>query len=118
MTHQRRASPLHAARAGVGAVWCLMLVAVALSFEHPLLLATLLAVTLAAAAAAHVGRAVARSLRWAAPFALAIVAVNAIVTRDGVTVLFRGGDGARRSGGSTSPPRRSPTARCSACARS
>ena len=91
MTHERRASPLHAARAGVGAVWCLMLVAVALSFEHPLLLATLLAVTLSAAAAAHVGRAVARSLRWAAPFALAIVAVNAIVTRDGVTVLFRGG---------------------------
>jgi energy-coupling factor transport system permease protein len=85
------ASPLHAARAGVGAVWCLMLVAVALSFEHPLLLGTLLAVVLAAAALAHVGRSVARSLRWAVPFALAIAVVNALVTRDGVTVLFRGG---------------------------
>jgi energy-coupling factor transport system permease protein len=86
-----RPSPLHAARAGVGAVWCLVLVGVALSFEHPLLLATLFAVTLAAAVAAHAGRAVARSLRWALPFALTIVAVNALVTRDGVTVLFRGG---------------------------
>jgi energy-coupling factor transport system permease protein len=68
-----------------------MLVAVALSFEHPLLLATLLAVTLAAAAAAQVGRPVARSLRWSVPFAVAIAVVNALVTRDGVTVLFRGG---------------------------
>jgi energy-coupling factor transport system permease protein len=91
VTHERRASPLHAARAGVSTVWCLVLVAVALSFEHPLLLATLLAVTLAAAAAAHVGRAVTRSLRWSLPFALAIAAVNALVTRDGLTVLFRGG---------------------------
>jgi energy-coupling factor transport system permease protein len=91
VTHERRASPLHAARAGVSTVWCLVLVAVALSFEHPLLLATLLAVTLAAAAAAHVGRAVTRSLRWSVPFALAIAAVNALVTRDGLTVLFRGG---------------------------
>lgn len=91
MIHERRPSPLHAARAGVGAVWCLVLGAVALSFEHPLMLATLLAVTLAAGAAAHAGRAVARSLRWAIPFAVAIAAVNALVTRDGVTVLFRGG---------------------------
>ena len=91
MIHERRASPLHAARAGVGAVWCLVLGGVALSFEHPLLLVTLLAVTLAAAAAAHVGRAVARSLRSSVPFAAAIVVVNALVTRDGVTVLFRGG---------------------------
>jgi energy-coupling factor transport system permease protein len=89
--HQRRPSPLHAARAGVAAVWCLVLGAVALSFEHPLLLATLLAATLAAGASAHAGRAVARSLRWAVPFAVAIVAINGLVTRDGVTVLFRGG---------------------------
>jgi energy-coupling factor transport system permease protein len=89
--HQRRASPLHAARAGVGAAWCLMLVAVALSFEHPLLLAALLGVVLAAAAAAHVGHAVVRSLRWAIPFAIAIAVINALVTRDGLTVVFRGG---------------------------
>ena len=36
MTYRRRASPLHAARAGVGAIWCVTLGLVALSFEHPL----------------------------------------------------------------------------------
>jgi energy-coupling factor transport system permease protein len=91
MTHQRRPSPLHAARAGIGAVWCLVLGAAALSFEHPLLLATLLLVTVVGGAAAGVGRAVARALWWAVPFAVAIAAVNALVTRDGVTVVFRGG---------------------------
>ena len=33
----------------------------------------------------------ARSLRWSLPFALVIAAVNAIVVRDGLTVVFRGG---------------------------
>ncbi len=89
--HRRRPSPLHAARAGIAAVWCLVIGAAALSFEHPLLLATLLLVTVAAAAAAHVGRPVMRALRWAVPFAVAIAAVNALVMRDGVTVVFRGG---------------------------
>ncbi len=84
-------SPLHAARAGIAATWCLVLGAAALSFEHPLLLGTLLAATLAAAAAAGVWPAAARTLRWSLPFAVVIAAVNAIVVRDGLTVLFRGG---------------------------
>jgi energy-coupling factor transport system permease protein len=91
VTHRRRATPLHAARAGVSALWCLVLGAVALSFEHPLLLLALLAVTLAAAAAAQVWRPVARAALWAIPFAVAITVVNALVVRDGVTVVFRGG---------------------------
>jgi energy-coupling factor transport system permease protein len=84
-------SPLHAARAGVAAVWCLALAGAALSFEHPLLLAALLGVAVLAGVAAGVSRAVRRALWWALPFALAIAAVNALVTRDGVTVVFRGG---------------------------
>jgi energy-coupling factor transport system permease protein len=91
VTHRRRATPLHAARAGVAALWCLVLGAVALSFEHPLLLGALLALTLAAAALAQVGRRVARAALWAVPFAVVITAVNALVVRDGVTVVFRGG---------------------------
>ena len=91
MTHRRRATPLHAARAGVAALWCLVLGAVALSFEHPLLLLALLAITLAAAALAQVARPVARAALWAIPFAIAIMALNALVVRDGVTVVFRGG---------------------------
>jgi len=91
VTHRRRATPLHAARAGVAALWCLVLGAVALSFEHPLLLVALLAITLAAGAAAQVGRLVVRATLWAAPFAVVITVVNALVVRDGVTVVFRGG---------------------------
>jgi energy-coupling factor transport system permease protein len=91
VTYRRRASPLHAARAGVGALWCVTLGLVALSLEHPLPVATLLAVALAAGAAAHVGKDVLRAALWAVPFAVVIAVVNAVVTRDGVTVVFRGG---------------------------
>jgi energy-coupling factor transport system permease protein len=88
--HRRRASPLHAARAGVGALWCTTLGLVVLSFEHPLLVGTVLVVALVAAAAAGVGGEVARAAAWALPFALAIAVINALVTRDGITVVFRG----------------------------
>lgn len=91
MIHERRPSPLHAARAGIAALWCVTVGAAALSFEHPLLVAALLLVTVVAGPAAHVGHAVRRALWWAVPFALAIAAVNALVTRDGLTVVFRGG---------------------------
>jgi energy-coupling factor transport system permease protein len=83
-------SPLHAARAGIGALWCTTLGLVALSFEHPLLVASALAVVLAAATAAGVGRRVARAVAWALPLALAIAVINALVTRNGLTVVFRG----------------------------
>jgi energy-coupling factor transport system permease protein len=88
--HRRRSSPLHAARAGIAATWCITLGLVALSFEHPLLLVTMLVITLAAAAGAHVSREVGRALAWSLPLALAIALVNAIVVRDGITVVFRG----------------------------
>jgi energy-coupling factor transport system permease protein len=90
VTRRRRASPLHAARAGVGALWCITLGGIALSFEHPLLLGTVIAAALAAGAAARVGRDVARTVAWAIPFAVVIAAVNALVVRDGITVVFRG----------------------------
>jgi energy-coupling factor transport system permease protein len=89
-THRRRPSPLHATRAGIAALWCTTLVLVALSFEHPLLLAALLLSVVAAAAAAKVGRVVGRALVWALPLAFAIALINAFVTREGLTVIFRG----------------------------
>jgi energy-coupling factor transport system permease protein len=85
------ASPLRAARAGIGAVWCVTLGLVALSFEHPLLVATVLAVAIVAGFAAHAGRHVLRAVVWALPFGVAIAVVNALVTRDGLTVVLRGG---------------------------
>lgn len=90
MIYERRPSPLHAARAWIGAGWCVTLGLVALSMEQPVVLGVLLAAVLAAAAAARVGRRVALTLAWGVPFALVIVLVNALVTRDGVTVLVRG----------------------------
>jgi energy-coupling factor transport system permease protein len=89
--HRRRASPLHVARAGVAAVWCVVYGVVALSLEQPLVLGALLAGVLAAAVAAHAGRQVARVLAWGVPFAVVIALVNALVVREGLTVLLRGG---------------------------
>jgi energy-coupling factor transport system permease protein len=90
--HRRRASPLHAARAAVASAWCVVVSVVALSFEHPLVLGTLLAVVVAAAVLAGVGREVRRALLFSLPFALLIALVNPLVVREGVTVLVRGGD--------------------------
>jgi energy-coupling factor transport system permease protein len=92
MTYRRRASPLHAARAAVASAWCVTVSVVALSFEHPAVLAALLLVVLAAAGLAGVGRPVLRGLLFSAPFALLIALVNPLVVRDGVTVLLRGGE--------------------------
>ena len=89
MIYRRRASPLHAARAVVGAAWCLALVTLALAVQHPVVLATLLLVLFVAGAGARVPGVVARSLWWGLPFAFVIVLVNALVTREGLTVVAR-----------------------------
>lgn len=91
MSVRRRASPLHAARAWIGALFCLVLATVTLSFEHPLILGALLLCVLGAGAAAGVGRIVARhTLLFGAPFAVLIAVANALVTRTGSTVLVEG----------------------------
>jgi energy-coupling factor transport system permease protein len=88
----RRASPLHAARAGVGAAYCAALVVAALVVANPLVLAVLAAAVLAAGAGAGVGSRVARSLWLSLPMAALIVLVNALVARNGLTVIARLGD--------------------------
>jgi len=88
VTYRRRASPLHAARAGIGAAWCLALGGTAVSYDHPIVLAALLLAALAGALGAHVGREVARAALYGVPFALAIALVNALVSRAGVTLLL------------------------------
>jgi energy-coupling factor transport system permease protein len=90
--YERRASPLHAARAGAAGAWCVALAAPALAFEHPRVLGALLAIVLAAARGAHVGREVARVLRYALPFALFIAVLNPFVSRNGLTVIARLGE--------------------------
>ncbi len=92
MTYERRASPLHAARASVAALWSLVLVTAALAFEHPLVLASVLVVAVGGAFAAGVGRRVLLVLRFAVPFGVLIAVVNVFVVRDGLTVIFRLGE--------------------------
>ena len=93
MTYRARRTPLHAARAVAGALWCLALVTVALSVPHPFVLAALLAVVLAAAGLAQVGRPVLVAVALGVPFGLTIVLMNALVTREGLTVVWHFGGG-------------------------
>jgi energy-coupling factor transport system permease protein len=83
------ASPLHAARAEIGALWALALSAAALVLYHPLALVALLCTILGAAYGAGVGRELVRSLRTAVIVALPIVAINVLVSRSGLTVFAR-----------------------------
>ncbi len=92
MTYRRVASPLHATRAAAGCAYCVALAAVALIADHPVMLAAVLVAEIGAAAAAGTGRQLRRAALFAAPLALAIAVVNPIVTRDGLTVILRGGE--------------------------
>ncbi|HWX98041.1 MAG TPA: energy-coupling factor transporter transmembrane component T [Solirubrobacteraceae bacterium] len=90
--YRRMASPLHATRAGVGALWAAALSLATLLLDHPLALLTLLAAVLCAGAGAGVGRLLARSMRTAAIVWVPIVLVNVLVSRNGLTVFARLGD--------------------------
>jgi energy-coupling factor transport system permease protein len=92
MSYRRRASPLHAARAAAGCAYCLALAVAALMFDHPLVLGALTAAVLAAGWGAGVGRELSRAALFATGLALAIALINALVSRDGLTVIVRLGD--------------------------
>jgi energy-coupling factor transport system permease protein len=90
--YRRLASPLHATRAGVSALWTLALIAASIRLSHPLALAAIVAGLLAAAAGACVGHELGRALRAAVLVAIPIVLVNVLVSREGLTVFARLGD--------------------------
>jgi len=90
--YRRLASPLHATRAGVGAIWALALTAAALILYNPLPLAALVLAVLSAGACAGVGRQLAGTLRTALIVGLPIVAINVLASREGLTVFARLGD--------------------------
>jgi energy-coupling factor transport system permease protein len=92
LVYRRLASPLHAARAGVAALWAVALTAATLLLYHPLALAALTLALLGAGWGAGVGRELARALRTALIVGLPIVAINVLVTRQGLTVFARLGD--------------------------
>jgi energy-coupling factor transport system permease protein len=90
--YSRRATPLHAARAGIASLYCAALALAALLFAHPLVLAAVACAVFAAGTAAGAGRDLWRSLRLVIPFALLIVAINALISQQGLTVVLRGGE--------------------------
>jgi energy-coupling factor transport system permease protein len=90
--YRRRASPLHAASAAAASGWCAALAAATLVVSNPLMLGALLLSVGGGAVLAGVRHELVRALRWALPVALAIVVVNALVTRDGLTIIWRFGN--------------------------
>jgi len=90
--YRRRASPLHAARAGVGALYGLALVTLALVSTHPLLLAAVAAAVVGAGVLAGAGPDLARVARLAVPLAVLLALANALVVREGLTVIARFGE--------------------------
>ncbi|MBV9685345.1 MAG: hypothetical protein JO046_26365 [Solirubrobacterales bacterium] len=92
MIYRRRPSPLHAARAGVGCTYCLALALAALVLSGPVALGAVVVGIAGAAVGSGVGRELCRALRFALPLGLLVMAVNALVVRDGLTVIARLGD--------------------------
>jgi energy-coupling factor transport system permease protein len=92
VTYRRRASPLHAARAAAAIAWCTALGVAAMLESNPIVLGVLTLVILSAGPLAGVGPELGRVLLWAVPVALTICLINALVTRNGLTVIWRLGD--------------------------
>jgi energy-coupling factor transport system permease protein len=90
--YRRRASPLHAASAAAASGWCAALVVATLVVSNPLVLGALLLAVVLGGTLAGVRHELLRALRWALPVALAIVVINALVTRDGLMVIWRFGN--------------------------
>jgi energy-coupling factor transport system permease protein len=82
---------LHAARAAAGIAYCLALGLAALLLSAPVALATVALAVIAAAAAAGVRRELARAAGFALLLGLMVALVNALVSRDGLTVIWRFG---------------------------
>jgi energy-coupling factor transport system permease protein len=92
MIYRRRPTPLHAVRASLACAYCLALAAAALIVSDPIVLGALALAVVAAGHAAGVGRELRRPSLFTLPVAVAIALVNALVTRDGLTVILRLGD--------------------------
>ncbi|MGI8429844.1 MAG: energy-coupling factor transporter transmembrane component T [Solirubrobacteraceae bacterium] len=92
MSYRRRASPLHAARAASACAYCLALACAALMLENPLALGAVTLAIVAAGIGARVGYELRRAALLAVPLAIAITLINALATRDGLTVIARLGD--------------------------
>jgi len=92
VSYRRRASPLHAARAAAGCAYCFSLLVAALVLSAPVALGAVLLAIAGAGLGAKVGREMRRAALFAVPLGLAVMLINALVVRDGLTVIARLGD--------------------------
>jgi energy-coupling factor transport system permease protein len=92
LSYRRRPSPLHSARAGAGCAYCLALALAALMLDNPIALGAVVLAVLGAGFGARVWPEVRRAALLALPLVLAIAVINALVTRDGLTVIVRLGE--------------------------
>ncbi len=80
---------LAAARAGVGAIWCGVVMTLALTVDHPAFLGGLLVIVLVAGSFCGCNAEMLRAARFAIPLALAVALLNGLISRDGLTVVAR-----------------------------
>jgi energy-coupling factor transport system permease protein len=90
--YRRRASPLHTARAAAGSAYCAALAVAVLMQSNPVVLGALTLAVLLAGAAAGVGGQMRRAALLGIPVAVAIALINALVNRNGLTVIARLGN--------------------------
>lgn len=90
--YRRRSTPLHAARAVAGIVWCAGLGVAALIDSNPLVLAAVLISAVVGGRAAGAGAELRRAMWLALPLAITVAVINALVTRNGLTVIWRFGN--------------------------
>jgi energy-coupling factor transport system permease protein len=90
--YRRRASPMHAARAGVACAYCAALAIAALVLSAPIALGAIAVALAGAAVGAGVWPDMARAIRFALPLGVLVMVVNALVVRDGLTVIARLGN--------------------------
>ena len=92
MSYRRRASPLHAARAGVGCGYCAALALATLLLSAPVALGAVVVSIAGAAVGARVVREMRRAALLALPLGLLVMAVNMLVAQGGLTVIARLGN--------------------------
>lgn len=83
---------MHAARAGVAIAWLSTIGIVVLEYSNPVVLGAVLVALLVVGTRARLGRELVRTAAYTVPVALVICLVNALVTRQGFTVIWRFGN--------------------------
>src|SRR4051812_10881433 len=91
-SYRRRPTPVHSARAGAAAAFCMAFALVPALYQHPPTLLAAGAGIYLAATLAGVARQVRRAVLIGLPIAIVIALVNPLVSSNGNTVVFRFGE--------------------------